>query len=161
MSRSSRRFTGWLLCTPSDADSAASAALATWTLMRSRRSSFFACCLFRLLASLATSAASSATVAAMRSGDVRTCPNGRTLSTGCTGHSARVTRSVLDRGRGDSPVGLRRNRNTLKDRDESGRGSKSDNSLPVETIDGVIHSNARHDSASESGNGTLSEARPE
>nr|DAQ21826.1 MAG TPA: hypothetical protein [Caudoviricetes sp.] len=76
-------------------------------------------------------------------------------------HSARVTRSVLDRGRGDSPVGLRRNRNTLKDRDESGRGSKSDNSLPVETIDGVIHSNARHDSASESGNGTLGKARPE
>lgn len=90
-----------------------------------------------------------------------TCPNCRALSTGCTGHSARVARSVLDGGRGDSLVRLLSVSNGGQDAGEHSSRRNAEGAPPVNVENPYTNDDGAQESLSERLNRPIKNAGPE
>jgi len=77
------------------------------------------------------------------------------------GRSARVARSVLDRGRGDSPVRLLRISDRRQDANQDRRSSKPEGTLPVDVENTDTDSKSAHKDLGESLDGAITDAGPE
>ena len=100
-------------------------------------------------------------MAAIKSGDVRICPIGRALSTGCTAHSARVARSVLGLSGSDRLISLLRVREGSQDASDNRGGRNTKGTLPVQVEDTNTDGDGSQKRLGERLDGAITEAGPE